>query len=120
MTGDTVYIADEEALSEPGSRLVTEVRGMEVAVFNVDGEHYAVANHCVHEGGPLCEGPVNENIKSANEQNFFDIDEEQKVVHCPWHNWIFEINDGNCVNDSRYSVPTFATVLKDGGVYVEI
>lgn len=55
--------------------------GDEVALFNVDGEIYALDNSCPHMGGPLGKGEV-----------------EDSIVTCPWHCWQFEIPSGCCLN----------------------
>ncbi len=52
----------------PGEAKLIEIDGQEIALFNLNGEFYAISNECSHVGGPLCEGDV----------------EGDKVV-CPWH-----------------------------------
>ena len=52
----------------PGTARTVEVRGIRIALFNVDGTFYAVDNTCPHAGGPLGEGKLNGGI-----------------VECPWH-----------------------------------
>ena len=34
------------------------MKGKEIALFNVDGEFFALDNTCTHRGGPLAEGEV--------------------------------------------------------------
>ena len=41
-----------------GEAVVVEVDDEEVALCNVGGEIYAVANLCTHDGGPLGEGSL--------------------------------------------------------------
>ena len=38
-----------------GSKLV-EVRGRQIALYYVNGEYFALADRCPHEGGSLCAG----------------------------------------------------------------
>ena len=42
----------------PGTCKIVTVAGREIGVFNVDGEYFALANRCPHEGGPLCQGRI--------------------------------------------------------------
>ncbi|MGD8794628.1 MAG: Rieske 2Fe-2S domain-containing protein, partial [Anaerolineae bacterium] len=42
----------------PGRVQVVEVEGEEIALCNVGGEFFAVANLCTHDDGPLGEGQV--------------------------------------------------------------
>ena len=54
----------------PGGAIKAEINGREIAIFNIDGNFYAIDDTCIHRGGPLSEGSV-----------------EDKIVTCPWHGW---------------------------------
>jgi nitrite reductase/ring-hydroxylating ferredoxin subunit len=41
----------------------------DIAVFNINGKYHAITDTCVHKGGPLSQGNLEE------------------VVACPWHGW---------------------------------
>ena len=62
---------------EPGSNITVEVDGEAVAVFNVDGEFYAIQEECTHAGGPLSEGKL-----------------DGQMVICPWHGSCFDVTSG--------------------------
>ena len=62
---------------EPGQGKVIEAEGKTLAVFNVDGTFYAVDNTCLHRGGPLGEGEL-----------------DDKIVTCPWHGWQYDVSTG--------------------------
>ncbi len=53
--GELVKILDKKDVA-PGSSTAVEVRGQQVAVFNVDGTFYAISDTCTHRGGPLIFG----------------------------------------------------------------
>ncbi len=40
---------------QPGASLCVEVDGKKIALFNVDGNYYAIDDTCTHVGGPLSE-----------------------------------------------------------------
>jgi NAD(P)H-dependent nitrite reductase small subunit len=63
------------------------VDGRDVAVFRLDGELHALDNHCLHRGGPLCEGFI-----------------ARGAVTCPWHGWSFDIRTGTMLQDPRVGV----------------
>jgi 3-phenylpropionate/trans-cinnamate dioxygenase ferredoxin component len=42
----------------PGAHRVVEVDGAQVAVFNLEGELYAIEDVCTHDGQPLTDGPL--------------------------------------------------------------
>jgi nitrite reductase/ring-hydroxylating ferredoxin subunit len=62
MTARVVCSTDELA---PGERLIVDTGGREIAVFNMNGEFVAVANYCVHAGGPVCEGKLSGTVTAS-------------------------------------------------------
>ena len=71
----------------PGQGKMVVVNGRDVAVFRLGDEFHALDNMCLHRGGPLCEGFIEDN-----------------VVTCPWHGWSYEIKTGAMVQDPRVGV----------------
>jgi len=57
-----------------------DVDGTEVAVFLVEGEPYAFANACPHQGNPLLEGEV-----------------LGETLVCAFHAWKFDLETGACL-----------------------
>ena len=89
--GSFVKVASKSELG-PGGVKKVEVAGAEVALFNIDGNFYAIEEMCPHRGGPLSEGFV-----------------EDKVVTCPWHGWQYDVASGACLTNpaviqKRYEV----------------
>ncbi len=41
-----------------GERIIVELNGHSIGVFNVNGEYYALKNDCPHQRAPLCEGKI--------------------------------------------------------------
>ena len=82
----------------PGSKKVVRVGVIEVGVFNVDGELYALPNVCPHQFGPLCTGIVSGTIV-ANATTAFKPtwDRDGRILVCPWHGLEFDVTTGRCV-----------------------
>lgn len=108
-----------DELPEHGSRIIVEVQGREIAVFNLEGEYYAVLNYCVHAAGPLCEGPLAGRFFTDEASGIIQY-EEGNYIQCPWHDWKFDIKTGKNVDSERYSVPTFETEVRDNDIYVQL
>lgn len=88
---------------EPGMVARVEVDGTPVAVFNIAGSFYAIGDTCSHEEASLSEGFV-----------------EDDVVECPKHGAAFHIPTGAARTlPATKPVPTFATAIEDGDLYVE-
>jgi nitrite reductase/ring-hydroxylating ferredoxin subunit/multimeric flavodoxin WrbA len=76
---------------------------IQVAVFNVDGKFYCISNRCQHQGGPLSKGI---------------LDEQKKVVICPWHGWKYSIIDGKAPHKGGDSVDSYDTKIIKDKLYV--
>ena len=90
----------------PGGRARVEAFGTEVAVFNIDGELFAVANACPHNGGPLCHGRVS-GARLPSDPYEHKWGRENRVLTCPWHGWEFDLETGRALFDDKVRVRTF-------------
>ena len=113
------YVASADEVA-PGERVLIDVRGREIGVFNLDGEFAAVANYCVHQGGPIAEGTLTGGTLRANEALEVVYDESSRCLHCPWHGWEFDVQTGEHTAPTRHRVPTYDVVVRDGGLYLRI
>jgi nitrite reductase/ring-hydroxylating ferredoxin subunit len=111
-------VASTEDLSEAGDRVIVEIKGQEIAIFNYDGDYYALANYCIHQAGPLCEGNLTGDMCLADDGWSWEYQDEQKHIRCPWHGWVFDITTGESTDDPRYRTPTYDTEVEDGTIYV--
>lgn len=98
--------------------MVVDLDGREIAVFRVDGDLVALANHCVHQGGPVCEGTVSGTLAEAADGSLC-YEREGEIVACPWHGWEFDVRTGEALADRSYRQPTYEVVVEDGATYVE-
>lgn len=90
-----------------------------IGVYNVHGTFYAIANHCPHEGGPLCEGRqggrtvVNETVPGG-----VSLIREGQWVYCPWHQWGIDLATGTTAVKPEWSVRTYPVRVIDGMVHI--
>jgi nitrite reductase (NADH) small subunit len=75
----------------------------EICLANVNGEYSAIDNICLHQGGPLGQGMI----------------ENGKVV-CPWHGWQYDPKTGATTHNPNLKVPVYPLKIEDGNVLVEI
>lgn len=101
-----------------GSRVVTEIEGLEIGVFYVDDEYHALVNYCVHQGAPLCEGELTGKMEVGDDGISWEYDKALRCVVCPWHEWTFDVTTGVNISDERYVTPTFEVSVDDGDVYI--
>ena len=88
---------------ESGRAQVIRIGERDIALFNLEGNFFAMANVCPHRGGPLAEGHVN-----------------GKAVTCPWHAWEFDIPSGACNTYPGTKQPVFPVKIENGDVFVEV
>ena len=84
----------------PGHCKIVNVNGREIGVFNLNGEYFALANRCPHEGGPLCQGKIIPLIQSER-PGHYKLARHQEFLRCPWHGWEFEIRTGQSWCDPK-------------------
>ena len=84
---------------------VVEVGGRTIALFNVNGEFFALDNTCMHRGGPLGEG---------------FIDQNNLTVQCPWHGWIYSLVTGASLFDSMAKVEKFEVKVEGEEVKIAL
>jgi 3-phenylpropionate/trans-cinnamate dioxygenase ferredoxin subunit len=85
----------------PGEYRVLDVDGVSVAVFNIDGEMYAIEDVCTHDGGVLTGGAL-----------------EGHQVVCPRHGARFDVRTGEALCAPAYEPTTrFPVKVEHGSVW---
>ena len=74
-----------------------------VALFNVDGQYFALDGVCPHQGGPLGKGTLT-----------------GCVVTCPWHGWQFDVHSGQHQASASLRHTTFPVKVEGDEVFVEV
>ncbi|WP_313693557.1 Rieske (2Fe-2S) protein [Halorarum halobium] len=116
-TSHRVAAADE---IDPGEGMGVEVDGIEIALFNVEGEFHAISNRCPHQRAPLCkvgEKKINGELCWSDTRG--GVDAETPAISCPWHLWEIELETGeHPVSGSK--IGCFDVVVEEGDVFVEL
>lgn len=103
-----------------GRGIGVDVDGIEVAVFNVDGEYFAISNRCAHQQAPLCkagEGKINAEHTWTKTRG--GVNADAKTVSCPWHLWSWDLETGTH-QASKKRIATFDCIVDDSDVLVRI
>ena len=97
-----------------GSRMIVDVRGRSIGVFNVGGTFYALLNRCPHQGAQLCLGPVAP-LMEADAPGRVRFDNSRHLLSCPWHHWEYDIATGQSYTDPASTrVRSYAVSVEDG------
>lgn len=118
---DLHFVTAKEELDE-GDRLLVDIREREIAVFNVDGEYHAIANYCVHQGGPICEGLLSGTVTAEMTDDGWELgyDRENEILSCPWHGWEFDVKTGEHLSHSGYQLVSYEVIEQNGDLYVSL
>jgi nitrite reductase/ring-hydroxylating ferredoxin subunit len=85
-----------------GDRIVVELGRHWVAIFNVDGQYYAIEDVCPHDDGPLAEGVL-----------------DNCVIECPRHGAKFDITTGKVLAPpALVDVPTYQIRVEGGDIQI--
>ena len=115
----TRHILAEAKEIPSGQRKLVEINGREIAVFNVNGEYFAIHNRCPHEGASLCRG-VLVGLVESNEPGQYHFSRAGELLRCPWHGWEFDIKTGKSWFDPKHTkVRAFDVAVKNGRELVE-
>ena len=89
-----------------GHAALVDVDGTPVAVFNVDGEFYAVDDTCSHAEASLSEG---------------ELDPERCSIECPMHGSCFDLRTGEALSLPAYDpIRVHRVEVVDGTLRVAI
>jgi 3-phenylpropionate/trans-cinnamate dioxygenase ferredoxin subunit len=88
----------------PGAKKQIDLDGVEVALFNVDGEYYAIEDVCTHDGAPLAHGRF-----------------RGEEVTCPRHGARFNVKTGAALCMPAFEpVETYPVKVEENGIFIEV
>jgi nitrite reductase/ring-hydroxylating ferredoxin subunit len=90
-------------VAELEGRKVVRRHGKQILLLARDGEVFAIANRCPHEGYPLSEGTEGPGC----------------VLTCNWHNWKFDLRTGAALI-GRDPVRTYAVEIRGGEIFLDL
>ena len=94
----TVASVDE---IEPGESQAFEIGERVIAVFNDNGNFFAIDDMCPHMGASLATGFT-----------------EDCIVSCPWHGWRFDVRDGAWCDNRSLKIDAFDIRIVDQKIQV--
>lgn len=88
---------------QAGGRALFEFDGRCLALFNVEGQLYAIDDSCPHQGASLCGGRL-----------------DGRVIQCCAHGLRFDLNSGYLLNSTQLKVANYPVEVVDGRAYIVI
>ncbi|MDT4895985.1 MAG: nitrite reductase small subunit [Acidobacteriota bacterium] len=100
--GQIVTVGRVEDVPQGRGATVELLNGTELALYNINGEFYAIENFCPHKGAPLADGQLCGH-----------------TIECDWHNWRFDLRTGACLTNSG-AVETYEVMIEDGWIKIRV
>jgi nitrite reductase/ring-hydroxylating ferredoxin subunit len=88
---------------KPGTAMTVVANGIDIALYNVAGKIFATDNTCLHQGGPLGEGTL-----------------EEETITCPWHMWEYNVCTGEKVGNSSIKLSTYPVEVDGADIKVGV
>lgn len=85
-----------------GERIIVDIDGEPIAVFNIAGEYFAIKDVCSHDDGPVAEGELRDH-----------------EIECPRHGARFDIRTGKALSlPAVVDIPAYPVRVVDGEIQV--
>lgn len=89
---------------KPGQAILVQAAGKDIALFDVNGQFFAIDDVCAHAGGPLSEGTL-----------------EGTTVTCPWHGSKYDVRSGQVLaGPAQTNVASFPLKVEGEDIMIEI
>lgn len=100
---EIIKVAETDEL-QPGQAKRVDVKGHLIALFNIEGNFYAIADICTHLGGPLSEGTI-----------------EGYEVTCPWRGATLDVRTGEVLGPpAKKGVQSYRVQVEGSDIKIEI
>jgi nitrite reductase/ring-hydroxylating ferredoxin subunit len=104
-----------------GSMIETKIGKMPVLVIKTEeGQLYALAGRCLHQGGPLPQGILTGTTLPADDVGDYRWGLDGHVVRCPWHGYEYDVTTGCTLFDETRRLRTFAVTEDEDDVVVHL
>ncbi len=96
------YVSIGPADLNNGERRIVEIDGNAIAVFNIGGSYYAIADVCSHDDGPVAEGEL-----------------QDYEIECPRHGAHFDVRSGKVLSfPAIVDIPAYPVKIEGGEILV--
>jgi 3-phenylpropionate/trans-cinnamate dioxygenase ferredoxin subunit len=97
-----VRVAERNDIA-PGTAKRIEVRTLAVALFNLDGEFYAIGDTCPRDDGSLSQGVL-----------------FGEMVQCPVQACKYELTSGACATFPDFAVPRYEVRVDGSAIHIRL
>jgi 3-phenylpropionate/trans-cinnamate dioxygenase ferredoxin subunit len=96
-----IPVASTEEIGN-GQRVIFEIDGVSIAIFNIAGEYFAIADVCSHDDGPVAEGELHDH-----------------EIECPRHGARFDVKTGEALSlPAVVDIPAYPVRVEEGEILI--
>ena len=101
-----------------GTRMEVSVGSVQIAVFNVEGDFFALFGRCPHQSAPLSRGRLQGTV-ICNADTCWETEwaHEGEVLVCPGHGMEYDIRSGKAFGYDL-KLRTYEASVEDGQVFI--
>lgn len=101
-----------------GTRMEVRVGSVQIAVFNVEGDFFALFGRCPHQSAPLSRGRLQGTV-ICNADTCWETEwaHEGEVLVCPGHGMEYDIRSGKAFGYDL-KLRTYEVSVEDGQVFI--
>ena len=100
----------------PGKMRAVEVDGIPIVVVReANGQFHALRNSCPHRGAAVSGGFLMQKVVCSSSRDY-KLDESTLVVRCPWHNYEYDVETGNCMVEGDRGLKVYSVAVENGQV----
>ena len=101
-----------------GTRMEVRVGSVQIAVFNVEGDFFALFGRCPHQSAPLSRGRLQGTV-ICNADTCWETEwaHEGEVLVCPGHGMEYDIRSGKAFGYDL-KLRTYEVAVEDGQVFI--
>lgn len=92
-----------QQVPEQGRRVLVETADLSLALFNVEGQFYAIDDSCPHQGASLCGGKL-----------------AGRVIQCCAHGLRFDLASGYLLNSSALKLACYPVEVEGDQLFIVI
>ncbi len=107
------YVIGKVEQIPPGNRKLVEIRGRQIAIFNLNGDFFGILDRCPHQGASLCKGQI-VGLVESEEPGEYKFSRQNEIIRCPWHGWEFDIRTGRSrCEPSKFRATQYPVTVND-------
>lgn len=111
------HLAAKRSDIPEGGKLIVDVKGMQIGLFQIEDRLYAWRNVCPHAAAPVCRGRIC-GTRMPSLVYEYEYGRDNQILRCPWHGWEFDLTNGQHLVQPDVKLRGFPVETDGDDVYI--